>query len=341
MDNLVRLTYPTLWLVVFASQLCLPVPAVVFLMTAGALVGHGGLRMDLIVLTGLLGCLAGDLVWFEAGRRWGSRILRLLCTFSSDPGFCAKRSRRVFKRWGPRSLLVVKFVPGLDGVTPPLAGMEGVPMASFLAYDAVGSLLWSTFYAGLGYLFADRLQIAIAYVTRFGDTLAVTIGVPLFLYAAWRAITLLRMIHRLRLRKISPSLLQKRLNANEKIALVDLVSFEGGDSSWGIPGALRMDAERLRLRGHVEVPKGLDFVLYCSSPRELTSARVALALRKKGVSKVWVLDGGLSAWKELGFPVEPIPVSNRAAIERLGIRVLDDQDRPLPEHISDSATPPR
>jgi hypothetical protein len=91
-------------------------------------------------------------------------------------------------------------------------------------------------YAGLGYAFADRLQSAIAYVTRFGDMLAVAIGAPLLLYASWRAITLIRMIHRLRFRKITASLLRERLNANEKIALVDLVSFEESNPSSGIPG---------------------------------------------------------------------------------------------------------
>ncbi|WP_371417187.1 VTT domain-containing protein [Granulicella sp. L60] len=335
MGNMVPLTYPTLWLVVFASQLCLPVPAIAFLMMAGALVGHGEFRIDLIILVGILGCLAGDLVWFEAGRRWGSRILRLLCSFSSDPGYAAQRARRVFKRWGPRSLLVAKFVPGLDGVTPPLAGMEGIPITSFLAYDAVGSLLWSTFYVGVGYVFADRLNVAITYVTRFGHLLAVAIGVPLILYAAWRAITLIRMIHKLRLRKISPSLLRQRLDADENIALVDLVSFDETEPFPGIPGAIRVDPQRLRVPGHVKVPKDLDVVLYCSSARELTSARVALALRRKGVARVWVLEGGLTAWKKLGFPVEPIPASNRAAIERLGIRVLDNHNHPLPEYNGD------
>jgi rhodanese-related sulfurtransferase len=145
-------------------------------------------------------------------------------------------------------------------------------------------------YAGLGYAFADRLQSAIAYVTRFGDMLAVAIGAPLLLYASWRAITLIRMIHRLRFRKITASLLRERLNANEKIALVDLVSFEESNPSSGIPGAIRVDAQRLRVPGHVEVPKNLDVVLYCSSSRELTRARVALALRKKGISGVWVLE---------------------------------------------------
>jgi membrane protein DedA with SNARE-associated domain/rhodanese-related sulfurtransferase len=333
--HLVRLTYPTLLLVVFASQVCLPVPAILFLMMAGALAARGDLRIDLIILTGILGCLAGDLVWFEAGRRWGSRVLRLLCRFNSDPAYCAQRARRVFERWGLRSLLIAKFVPGLDGVTPPLAGLEGASMASFLAYDTAGSLLWSTFYVGLGYVFADRVPLVAAYVSRFGTLLAVGLGVPLLLYAGWRAVTLIGMIAKLRLRKITAPLLQHRLNADEKIALVDLVSFEGSDSSLGIPGAIRVDAQRLRVPGHVEVPKDLDVVLYCSSARELTSARVALALRKKGVSGVRILDGGLNAWKELGFPVEPIPASNRAAIERLGIRVLDNQNQPLPKYISE------
>jgi membrane protein DedA with SNARE-associated domain/rhodanese-related sulfurtransferase len=335
MGHLVRLTYPTLWLVVFASQVCLPVPAILFLMMAGALAVHGDLRIDLIILTGILGCLAGDLIWFEAGRRWGSGVLRLLCKFSSDPAYCAQRARRVFKRWGLRSLLIAKFVPGLDGVTPPLAGLEGASMGSFLAYDTVGSLLWSAFYVGLGYVFADRVPAVAAYVSRFGTLLAVVLGVPLLFYAGWRAVTLIGMIGRLRFRKISAPLLQQRLIANEKIALVDLVSFEGGDLSLGIPGAIRVDAQRLRVSGHVEIPKGLDVVLYCSSAREFTSARVALALQKKGISGVWVLDGGLNAWKELGFPVEPIPASNRAAIERLGIRVLDNQNHPLPEYINE------
>ena len=48
---------------------------------------------------------------------------------------------------------------------------------------------------------------------------------------------------------------------------------------------------------------------------------------------MWVLDGGLNAWKKLGFPLERIPASNRAAIERLGIRVLDNQNHPLPEYM--------
>jgi len=45
---------------------------------------------------------------------------------------------------------------------PPLAGAEGASPAAFLAVDAIGSLIWSSFYVGVGYLFSDQIDIAVA-----------------------------------------------------------------------------------------------------------------------------------------------------------------------------------
>jgi membrane protein DedA with SNARE-associated domain len=166
------ITHLILWVAVFARQICLPVPANLFLLTAGALARGGGLNMRLVLCVGILGCLAGDLVWFEAGRHWGSQIMRILCAFSSDPHYCAQRADKVFGRWGLRSLILAKFIPGLDGVTPPLAGIEGSERGAFLAYDFLGSFLWTAMYAGLGYLFANRLTLIAASMDRFGAVLA-------------------------------------------------------------------------------------------------------------------------------------------------------------------------
>jgi hypothetical protein len=82
---------------------------------------EAGLDMSLVLCMGVFGCLAGDFVWFEAGRHWGSQIIRILCAFSSDPHYCAQRAHRVFGRWGLRSLIVAKFIPGLDGVSARVA----------------------------------------------------------------------------------------------------------------------------------------------------------------------------------------------------------------------------
>src|ERR1700678_3283057 len=202
-----RLSYLVLGAAVFARQVCLPVPAVLFLLAAGALARGGELHMTLVLGVGVLGCLAGDLVWFEAGRRWGSQIMRILCVFTSDPHYCAQRAHKSFTRWGLRALIVAKFIPGLDGVTPPLAGAEGSTRSAFLASDSCGSLLWSGLYAGLGYLFANRIAAIAAVMARFGDLLAAVIGIPLVCYVGWRIWIIVHMLRHLKLRRIAPALL--------------------------------------------------------------------------------------------------------------------------------------
>jgi membrane protein DedA with SNARE-associated domain/rhodanese-related sulfurtransferase len=318
-----RLSYPILGLSVFARQLCLPVPAVLFLMTAGALARSGDLHMSLILFVGVGGCLAGDLVWFEAGRHWGSRIMRIICGFSSDPQYASQKAREAFRRWGLRSLFVAKFVPGLDGVTPPLAGLEGSNRIAFLAYDAVGSLAWAAAYAGIGFLFAKSLETIAMTLSRFGDLLAALIGIPLACYIVWRSWVMIRMLRRLRLRRMTPLLLHQKLSSGEKFAIIDLLSFdEERQDRPGLPGAFRIDPARLRARSKVISPKDLGIILYCYSSGELTSARVAVSLKKKGIINVWILEGGLAAWERAGLPVTSKLSSQEEVAKRYGIQIL-------------------
>ena len=325
--NLSPLSYWGLWLAVFGRQLSLPVPAVLFLMTSGALAAHGQLHLRYILLAGVLGCLAGDGVWFWFGRRWGSRIVRLLCRITSDPNTCAKRARRVFDQWGLRILVVAKFVPGLDGVTPPLAGAEGSSVHSFLAFDSIGALLWSAGYTFLGFLFADQLDVGIRIAERFGMLLVAAVGIPLALYVCWRGITILRMVRHLRLHRMSAPMLAQKLNNGERVAVIDLRRFEGEDDNLkGIPGAVRMEPSRLRNSPSVRIPSDVALVLYCSSRNEFISARVAVALRRRGVDQVWVLDGGLASWQDHGLPLTTNLSTPEEVAHRLGIELPPEQE---------------
>ena len=314
------LTYSGIWLAVFARQLCLPVPAVVFLMSAGALCMEGHLHLSLVLLAAVLGCLCGDGVWFWMGRRWGSRVIRLVCSLSGDPRLCAERSRKTFDKWGLRILVFAKFVPGLDGVTPPLAGAEGASIRGFLTYDSVGSLLWSAGYVALGVIFANELDRGLRLAEHFALILALVFGVPLLAYVTWRLVHLLRVIRHLRLRRITPTLLQHRLDGGDKIAIIDLLFFEAMEADIpGITGAVRADPTRLRNGPRMVVPKDVDIVVYCSSRNEITSARVADTLRKRGFEDVWVLEGGLDAWVLEGRPVTTALSTPEDAAARLGI----------------------
>jgi membrane protein DedA with SNARE-associated domain/rhodanese-related sulfurtransferase len=320
------ITYPVILMAVFANQICLPVPAVLFLITAGALVESGRLNFGSVILAGVVGSLLADYAWFMAGRWWGHRILvRGLCAFSADGQRCTLRARRLFGRWGLPSLMVAKFVPGMDGLMPPMAGMLNASSAPFLLFDAAGALFWSAGYCFLGYLFADRLEIVAATLGRVSGILAIGLA-GVLCYFIWRAWELFRTIRKLRLRTISPTLLHEKLQAGQRVAVLDLLDVEGQESTTtipGIPGAARISPIPLRSSAKVRVPPDVQMVLCCSSPNQITSARTALSLRRKGISNVWVLEGGLRAWQELDLPVTMKLSSPAEVAARFGVELAE------------------
>jgi membrane protein DedA with SNARE-associated domain/rhodanese-related sulfurtransferase len=336
---LLHTTYPILFLSVFARQLCLPVPAVLFLLAGGALAGVGRLSFIGILLVAVLGCLLGDLVWFEAGRLRGKRVLRLLCALASDPSYCIRRSREAFTQNGLRVLLIAKFVPGLDGITPPLAGMSGTRRMVFLLYDAGGSAFWAGAYTGAGFLFAAELDKMARYTSIFADTLILVLGVPLLFFLVWRLMQLAKMIRLLRPLHIAPEALKARLDAGEKIGLIDLLRFEDDpQDSIAIPGAMRADPGKMRHNTRIIIPEGIDLVLYCESQNCFVSARVAAAMRKKGIRRIHVLEGGLAAWKAKGFPLGSEFAEPYAEMKRLGIEMFPPPWGPAPAEVAPASS---
>src|SRR5271169_37367 len=71
-----------------------------------------------------------------------------------------------------------------------------------------------------------------------------------------------------------------------------------------IPGAQRIPPKEVFERPSL-IPKEEDAVVYCTCPSEKTSRAIvhqALALH---FARIKFLKGGLAAWKEQGYPVEP------------------------------------
>lgn len=324
MSGLLQLTYVGVFAAVLAQQIGLPVPSIAFLMAAGAHTAHRAMHPLIIVALSVVACLAGDGIWFWIGRKWGSKAMRVLCRFSGDPRNCSRNAKEKFRRHGLPLLSVAKFVPGLDAVMPPVAGAEGVSVAAFLAVDAAGSFLWSTTYVGLGYIFSKELNLAIHWVQRFATALGFGIGVPIILYVGWRGLVLARMIRQLRFRRISPPMLARKLKSNSKVAVLDLSTFEADTDSKrleAIPGAFAVDPSILRKSPQIVVPNDVKIVLYSSSGRDTVSARAAVDLKRIGVDKVWVLEGGLKAWREHGFPVSQSTETPELAAMRVGVKL--------------------
>jgi membrane protein DedA with SNARE-associated domain len=163
--------YSFLFMALFAHQIGLPLPGPMFLLAGGALAANGKLSFIAVVVLTIVACISADMVWYEAGRRRGDKVLHFMHRFTRDPDFHDRRAKRIFARYGLPLLLVSKFVPGLDAVAPPLAGTSRTSRVRFLIFDATGAGIYACVYGGLGYAFSHDLDRAAAYVSRVGTLL--------------------------------------------------------------------------------------------------------------------------------------------------------------------------
>lgn len=312
---LARHGYPVVFASVFARQLCLPIPAILFLLAAGALAGNGKLNLALVVGLGVIGCVLADLIWFEAGRRRGDDVVHFIHRFSSASDSNAARTKRLFARYGTKALVVAKFVIGLDAIAPPLAGMSGTSLRRFVSFDGIGATLWAGFYTGLGFVFYQQLDKAVAYAKHMGAILTLIVLLVIGVVIVRRVIYWYRLVQELRLARITPEQLKLKLDRGEKPVIVDVQGciFHRASHVAGIPGAVHLDGRRLGQYQDTPIPdewRGREVVLYCSCPSEITSARVARLLMQKGIKHVLPLAGGLQRWRALGFPLSsPVAVT--------------------------------
>jgi membrane protein DedA with SNARE-associated domain len=159
---------PVLFGVVLVEQAGLPLPAIPWLLAAGALAAVGKLSPVAAISVTVLACLISDSAWFYIGRRNGKRVLSLLGRMSLEPNRCAHRSERFLAHHAARGLLGAKFL-GLPGMAiPPLAGTTGMSYRRFLFFDGVGSLLYSSCGIVLGFIFSEQLQQGVMWLRRFG-----------------------------------------------------------------------------------------------------------------------------------------------------------------------------
>ncbi|HKY70390.1 MAG TPA: DedA family protein/thiosulfate sulfurtransferase GlpE [Nitrospira sp.] len=286
--------------VVFAEQIGLPLPALPFLIAAGALVGTGQMALGLAVVSAVVAAMAGDQVWFELGRRRGRSVLNWLCRISLEPTSCVRRTEDLFSKHGVRALIVAKFVPGFSTIAPPLAGIVGLSVAQFLLFNGLGTLLWVGTGVALGLVFSDQLEQALVMSAQIGPTVGLLVSLTVLAFVGYKA------LHRYRndrLPRITARQLTEKLAAGERPVIVDLRPVGAREEEPGIPGAIALTLDEL-VTTQTELPRDRDVILYCACPQDASSVEGAKRLRERGYTRMWPLAGGLGAWKAASTDVD-------------------------------------
>lgn len=242
----------------------MPIPAAPLLLAGGAISGTRQMYFSLALLTSVTAALTADLFWYEVGKRKGAVVLQWLCRVSLEPDSCVRRTESLFERYGERSLLWAKFVPGLNTAAAPVAGMFGMPKWRFFLFDTMGAILWAGSFLGLGWLFSSRLEEVGRYAERLGFWLVVLLALGLSAYIVKKFIERQRFLQSLARDRISAEEVKEMLERGEPVTIIDLRhALDALPDPRTLPGALRMTPDELRLR-QMEIPRDRGVILYCT-----------------------------------------------------------------------------
>ncbi len=249
---------------VFLDQAGLPVPSVPLMLAAGALAGAGLMNFGGALVLCIVAAVAADSIWYYLGRSRGIKILQWLCKISLEPDSCVSRAEGLFEKQGARSLVIAKFLPGLNAVATPLAGIFHMRLRKFFLFDSLGALLWAGTYLSLGYLLSGQIEKIAQNAATLGGWLLLLLALGLGGYIFYKFMARRKFLRDLHIARISVDELKAKIDAGEQIAIVDLrhsIDFEADPET--IPGAFHLDAKNLGESPEL-LPQNREVILYCT-----------------------------------------------------------------------------
>jgi membrane protein DedA with SNARE-associated domain/rhodanese-related sulfurtransferase len=294
-----------LWLVFLITLLQsvgLPLPAFAVLIVTTAVTPATEANIVILILTGSLGTLAGDLILYFAGKRYGTGILGKLCKISMSPDTCVRSTGDIFERYGAPALTIVKFIPGLSTLAPVVAGVYAMRVTLFVFFSSIAALIYLGAAVTLGAVFRHQVGGLISALSDYGKMGGLFVVVLFGLYLLFKWLRRYRLIRQFETDRLTVNDLIELIDGESNPVILDARPIDQRTRNGFIPGSVPIDENSFndiadRYAGHKEI------VIYCSCPNEITAARYAEKLRKVGLKRIRPLVGGIDAWAQSGQQV--------------------------------------
>src|SRR5215469_5315381 len=258
--------YLLIFLAALGESLGLPIPAALALIAVGAAAATHILSAPLAFMLAVVAIMIGDTLLFFLGRYTGWALLAGLCRLSLNPETCILRSAESFYQRGRATLVIAKFIPGVNSMAPPLAGSMKMPFLQFLGLDFLGASAYGLAYGGAGFIFRDFVATIARGFRAAGHAIEIVVVIAAIAFTAYR----ISLYWKHRADRIVPRIQVTELAAKlqseyaERILLADVRSHgyydPGADR---IRGSIRLEPNNLSEEVKT-LPRDKDIYLYCT-----------------------------------------------------------------------------
>lgn len=151
--------YAILFLIIFVETgfVVMPfLPGDSLLFAAGAFAAGGKLDISLLLLLFFIAAVAGDSLNYLLGKTIGLNVLKWkLFGRQLVKQKHLDKTHSFFEKYGPRAIIIARFVPIVRTFTPFVAGIGTMNYRRFFAYNLIGGLLWGVGVTLIGYFFGN------------------------------------------------------------------------------------------------------------------------------------------------------------------------------------------
>jgi membrane protein DedA with SNARE-associated domain len=266
LSMMARHGYALTFAVLLAEAMGFPFPAAIALVAAGAATASHTLSGTGVLSAAMIALMIGDIAQFWLGRYTGWALLGFLCRLSMNPETCMLRSAESFYKRGKATLVIAKFVPGINTMAAPLAGSMKMRFWQFLRLDFAGALLYSVTYLLVGFVSRDFLAATLNSFHAAGRVMEVILTSALLVYVLYRIAQALKNREYNVVPRVQAHELADRFAAGEadRVQIVDVRSHGYYDiGAERILGSIRIEPNNLdeELKN---LSKDRDLYLYCT-----------------------------------------------------------------------------
>lgn len=168
----------------FAENVFPPIPSEVIMPAAGFAVVRGDFNLILVISAGTLGCVLGALPLYYLGILFNEERL---ITFTKKYGKYVfvkpddiSASSRWFDKHGKKAVFFGRMVPGIRSLISIPAGMNKMPILSFMVLTALGSSIWTTVLTLAGYHFGKNYEVIETALAPYSKIFLILVVVIIF-----------------------------------------------------------------------------------------------------------------------------------------------------------------
>jgi membrane protein DedA with SNARE-associated domain len=258
--------YAWMFWLLLAEAMGLPFPAAIALVAAGAAIAAHALWGPYVLLAAITALLFGDSAQFWLGRFMGWALLGFLCRVSINPETCILRSAESFYKRGKLTLLIAKFIPGVNTMAAPLAGSMKMRFWQFLRLDFAGATIYTVTYLAVGYVSRDFLAAILRGFHAAGRAMEIVVIGALTVYAIYRIVQYRKnQVYQI-VPRVQVEELARRLASEDadRVQIVDVRSHGYYDAGAArIKNSIRIEPNNLE-EEIKSLPKDKDIYLYCT-----------------------------------------------------------------------------